>query len=75
MSTEIAELQPNPYEAYGEAAVSRNIVGRLLKFTKFGEFVAGVENEEIPSGTKLVAHMPSLLVGYINGRTTARSPT
>jgi hypothetical protein len=65
MPSEIARLQPNFYEAYGESAATRNIVGRLLKFTKFGEYTAGVENEEIAAGTKLVAHMPSLLVGYI----------
>jgi hypothetical protein len=65
MTTEIARLQPNPYEAYGNSAATRSTVGRLLKFTKFGEYIAGVENEEIPSGTKLVAHMPSLLVGFI----------
>ena len=65
MPSEIAKLQPNYYEAYGEATANRNIVGRLLKFTKFGEFTAGVENEEIPTGTKLVAHMPSLLAGFI----------
>jgi hypothetical protein len=65
MPSEIAKLQPNFYEAYGESAAARNIVGRLLKFSKFGEYNAGIENEEIAIGTKLVAHMPSLLVGYI----------
>jgi hypothetical protein len=75
VSTEIAKLQPNFYEAYGEATANRDIVGRLLLFSKFGEYNAGAEKEEIAIGTKLVGHMPSLLVGHVkweNNRPIAR---
>lgn len=59
------EFNTNYFEKYGEAASQRAIVGRLLKFSKFGEFLAGQENEQIGIGTELVAYMPSLAVGYI----------
>lgn len=65
MANEIMKQEPNYYEKYGDAAAARNIVGKLLKFTKFGEYRAGVENEEVPIGTDLVAYMPSLAVGYV----------
>lgn len=65
MTNEIAKNGPNYFEKYGEAATQRAIVGRLLKFTKFGEYVAGQENELIAVGTELIAYMPSLTVGYV----------
>lgn len=65
MANEIARSEPNFYEKYGDAATTRNIVGRLLKFTKFGEYCAGIENEVIPVDTALIAYMPSLAAGYV----------
>lgn len=65
MANEIAKHEPNFYEKYGDAATARNIVGKLLKFTKFGEYHAGIENENVPIGTELVAYMSSLAAGYI----------
>lgn len=65
MANEITRQEPNFYEKYGDAATSRNIVGKLLKFTKFGEYRAGIENENVPIGTDLVAYMPSLAAGYV----------
>lgn len=66
MTTEIVKkTEANYFEKYGEAAAQRSIVGRLLKFTKFGEFVAGQENEVLPIGTGLVAYMPAFAVGYV----------
>lgn len=65
-STEVVSTATrNFYERYGEAATQRNILGRLLKFNKFGEFRAGQEEEEIKRGTALAAYMPSLAVGYV----------
>ncbi len=65
MSTDIAEANSkNPFEAYGEGVTQRNIVGTLLKFSK-GDYLAGQGNDEIPVGTKMVANMDSLLVGWI----------
>jgi hypothetical protein len=65
MANEIAKATQNFFEKYGEAATQRNINGRLLRFNKFGEYVAGKDGEKIPHGTRLAAHMPSLAVGFI----------
>jgi hypothetical protein len=65
MSNEVAKATQNFFEKYGEAATQRNVVGRLLKFTKFGEYRAGQEDEEVAHGTVLAAYMPSLAVGYV----------
>jgi hypothetical protein len=54
----------NFFEKYGKAAAQNSIVGRLLKFTKFGEYRAGQEEEEIERGTRLAAYMNSLCVGW-----------
>ena len=40
-----------------------NIVGKLLKFSK-GDFVAGIQDEEVPVGTQLIAVMSELVVGW-----------
>jgi hypothetical protein len=65
MTNDVANATQNFFEKYGEAAAQRNIVGRLLKFSKFGEYRAGQEEQEIPRGTTLAAHMPSLTVGFM----------
>jgi len=59
------EAEPfNPYSQYGEQASQRNIVGKLLKFSK-GDYTAGENNDEIPVGTELIANMESLAVGWM----------
>jgi len=65
MANEVSKATQNFFEKYGEAAAPRNIIGRLLKFNKFGEYRAGQEEEEITRGTTLAAYMPSLAVGYM----------
>jgi len=45
------------------AAGGGNIVGMLLKFTK-GKWVAGQDNERLDEGTRLIANMDALLVGW-----------
>ena len=57
--------ETNPWLAYGNTVASSRIVGRLLKFTKFGQFVAGEEAEEVPMNTELMVHADEILVGYI----------
>jgi hypothetical protein len=64
MVNEIARAGDNPWLAYGNAAAARTIVGDLLKFSK-GDFTAGTHDDEIPLGTRLVAIMPSLTIGWI----------
>jgi N6-adenosine-specific RNA methylase IME4 len=54
----------NPFLQYGKVAAGRNFIGTLLKFNKFGEYVAGQEKEEIAPGTKCAAHMSSLSIGW-----------
>lgn len=63
-STDLVNDQKNPFEAYGEAATARAIEGSLLKFAQ-GDYFAGQENREIPLGTKLVARMDSLAIGWL----------
>jgi hypothetical protein len=53
----------NVFEVYGESAGPGYIVGELLKFSK-GDWLSGQENREIADGTKLVAVMETLLVGW-----------
>lgn len=54
----------NAFEAYGDQVSSRNIVGTLIKFTK-GDWVKGEDMEDVEVGTKFVANMDHLLVGWI----------
>jgi len=63
----VANIGPNPFEAYGNATVNNHIVGQLLKFSK-GDYLAGQEGTEIPPGTKLAAIMDQLMVGWIKWR-------
>jgi hypothetical protein len=65
MANEVAKATQNFFEKYGEAATQRNIIGRLLKFNKFGEFRAGQDEQEIPRGTALIAYMNTLAIGYV----------
>jgi hypothetical protein len=62
---QIAPVNPNFFEKYGSASQRTNILGRLLLFNKFGEYVAGQEREEIQAGTQLVVLMPTLTVGFV----------
>ena len=61
---EVSQATQNFFEKYGKAATMHSIVGRLLKFTKFGEFRGGQEEEQIDVGTRMAAHMSSLCVGF-----------
>ena len=63
-STEVGAVQRNVFTQYGEQASQRNIVGRLLKFSK-GDYLVGEHNAEMPRGTELVANMDELMIGWI----------
>jgi hypothetical protein len=56
--------ETNSYLAYANSVASSRIVGKLLKFTKFGEFLAGEEGEEVPMGTELIVHGEEMYVGW-----------
>lgn len=59
----VANPNSNYFEAYAEQANRRTIVGKLLKFSK-GDWLAGEHNTEVPSGTKFIANMDELLIGW-----------
>jgi len=52
----------DPYVVYGEHA-TRSLAGQLMKFSK-GDYLADAEGVPIPTGTVLVALMPSLELGW-----------
>jgi len=51
------------FQQYANAANPRTFVGQLLKFSK-GEFLAGEDADVVPIGTRLVALMHELTVGW-----------
>jgi hypothetical protein len=69
MNNEIAPVDPNLYEAFGEAA-TRSMA--FLKFSK-GDFLRGQDGEVVPIGTKFVADMPNLTTGWV--RWNSGAPT
>ena len=68
--TDLANDQKNVFEAYGDAATARAIEGDLLKFVQ-GDYFAGQDNREIPLGTKLVARMDTLAIGWLRWQDNA----
>jgi hypothetical protein len=65
MGSEIKKTEKNYFELYADSILRAALVGDLLKFTKFGEFKAGRDNIDVPVGAVLVAHMPTLTIGFI----------
>jgi hypothetical protein len=65
MGNDVSKATENFFSKYGKAATSHSIIGRLLRFNKFGEYRAGQDGEKIEYGTKLAAAMNTLCVGYI----------
>jgi hypothetical protein len=61
---EVSQATENYFEKYGKAATTHAIVGRLLRFSKFGEYRAGQEEEEIATGTRMAVYMNSFSVGF-----------
>lgn len=59
-----AGQEVNPYLAYAESVSSSRIVGKLLRFSKFGEWTAGESGDAIALGTRLVAHIPEMVIGW-----------
>lgn len=63
-STAVGAVGANPFQSYGDQVSQRSIVGKLLKFSK-GDYLLGEDDEEVEEGTKLVANMDELMVGWI----------
>lgn len=55
---------PNYFESYGNTASQTTIVGQLLKFSK-GDWLVGQDGREVKPGTKFVAVMDQLSVGWV----------
>lgn len=53
----------NAFEAYGDQVSTKMLVGTLLKFNK-GDWIKG-DDEDIEPGTRFVANMDQLMVGWI----------
>jgi hypothetical protein len=62
--TAVANPNTNYFQSYGDQVSQRSIVGSLLKFSK-GDFLAGENEEEVEEGTRFVANMDELMVGWI----------
>jgi len=64
-STAVAQPELDFFGQYANAALGHRITGDLMLFNKFGDFVAGRERGVVALGTKLVAHMVTLSVGWV----------
>lgn len=65
MTTELATQSDNPFSAYARGTNQRTIVGDILKFSRFGDWTAGQNDEEIEDGTQFVALMDELMHGWV----------
>jgi hypothetical protein len=54
----------DPFLIYADAVRPQHIIGKLLKHSK-GEYLAGEDNEIVSLGTKMVASMDLLTIGYV----------
>ncbi len=70
-----ADERADLFESYGNQTTTRNIAGTLLRFSK-GDYLAGTEGISIPVGTRFVAMMDLLMIGWVhwsdNGPTEQR---
>ena len=62
-----ATTNADPFLAYADAVHPQHILGSILKHSK-GEFLAGEGDESIPLGTKMIAAMDLLTIGYVEWR-------
>jgi hypothetical protein len=74
MANELARTASNlpaqgdidPFQKLADETASRaHIVGNLLRFSKHGEWKAGQEQDEVPEGTRLLAYLPGLKLGWV----------
>jgi hypothetical protein len=63
--TAVATIGNDPFLAYADAVRPQHIIGRLLKHSK-GEYLAGEDSEAIPLGTKMIAAMDLLTIGFVH---------
>jgi hypothetical protein len=63
--TEIEKPEHDYFADYANVVLSTRIVGDLLVFSKFGDFLAGRDRTKLPLGTALTAIMPQLMTGWV----------
>jgi hypothetical protein len=62
-NTAVAVPGFDPFAAYGQQAASG--AGNFLKFSKHGEWLLGKDDKELPCGTRLVANMDDMTIGWL----------
>jgi hypothetical protein len=63
-NTALAPVEDNPFKDYADAGQGGNITGTLLKFAK-GDYLAGAHSRAIAVGSRFIANMHSLSIGWI----------
>jgi len=64
MNVPVKKPDHDVFAVYGESIAGGGyIAGELLKYAK-GDWLAGQDNREIPDGSKFIANMDSLVVGW-----------
>src|SRR5262245_50488276 len=65
MANEIDKPEEDFFAQFAATVLPNRIIGDLLVFNKFGEYKAGRERKPIALGTRLVAHMGILEIGWV----------
>jgi hypothetical protein len=64
-NTPIEKAEHDYFADYADATRSTRLIGDLLLFSKFGEYLFGRDRTELPLGTRLIAVMGQLVVGWV----------
>ena len=63
--TELSTQQDfNPFADFAQSISRSRIIGKLLKFTKHGDWIAGEAGEEMPDDARLIIHMHDMQEGW-----------
>jgi hypothetical protein len=64
--TELNKLDPdfNPFADFAQSISRSRIIGKLLKFTKHGDWIAGEAGEEMPDNIRFIIHMGDMQEGW-----------
>jgi hypothetical protein len=54
----------NPFADFAQSISRSRIIGKLLKFTKHGDWIAGEAGEEMPDDARLIIHMGDMQEGW-----------
>ena len=64
--TELSKLDQdfNPFADFAQSISRSRIIGKLLKFTKHGDWIAGEAGEEMHDDARLIIHMGDMMEGW-----------